>query len=216
MKQLLLSFTLIGAGFTTAYSQSNIPNIKNHFVEQSLIGDLNKDGVDDLVVVYQQNEAEDEMDNKSRRLITYQKKGGNWVKWSESTTAIMGTQEGGMMGDPFANIEIKNGILIISHYGGSGWKWGIEDKYRYQNNDFYLIGYTSTYGQVGNEWTSVDFNLSTGQINYEKTTNEGSSNEKTIKETFTKKGIKITMKNRTSDAEGIIITSPKYKAEITL
>lgn len=41
-----------------------------------------------------------------------------------------------MMGDPFGEIEIKNGILLVSQNGGSSWKWGHTDKYRYQDENF--------------------------------------------------------------------------------
>ncbi len=30
---------------------------------------------------------------------------------------------GGMMGDPFMGITIKNGYFSIEHYGGSAWRW---------------------------------------------------------------------------------------------
>lgn len=51
-----------------------------------------------------------------------------------------------MMGDPFEKMTIDNGILIIDHFGG-GWKWKIIDKYRFQENEFILIGYTNIDGR---------------------------------------------------------------------
>ncbi len=68
------------------------------------------------------------------------------------------------MGDPFEDMEIKNGLLLISQSGGSSWKWGHTDKYRYQEGDFYLIGYTSIAGKPCEYWQSVDYNLSTGKM----------------------------------------------------
>ena len=37
---------------------------------------------------------------------------------------------------------IDKNILIVSHYGGSAWRWSITDKFRFQDNDWYLIGET--------------------------------------------------------------------------
>ena len=126
-----------------------------------------------------------------------------------------------MMGDPFEDVEIKNGILIISQAGGSSWKWGHSDKYRYQNNRFELIGYSSHYGKLCEYWEDFDFNLVTGKIilkkEYERCDDDGESNEvyKTEKETFTYKlKQKITLENRNKMEVKII--SPKYKHDLYL
>ena len=74
------------------------------------------------------------------------------------------------MGDPFEGIEIKNGILIINHWGGSSWKWSLSDKYRFQNNQFQLIGHTSNCGKPCEYWMNCDFNISTGKVIIKKET----------------------------------------------
>lgn len=124
-------------------------------------GDLDKDGVDEKVVVYSRDL---EWESSSPRdLVIYKQKEGNWEKWVETENAILHADEGGMMGDPFyGDIIIAKGILEISHSGGSSWKWGYTDKYRYQNGAFYLIGYTHLYGKPCEYWENIDYNLSTG------------------------------------------------------
>jgi len=97
-------------------------------------------------------------------LIIYKLQGKEWTVWKKSDQALYGSRDGGMMGDPFGDIEIKNGILLISQNGGSSWKWGHTDKYRFQNGAFYLIGYAGTYGKPCEYWTEEDFNLSTGKL----------------------------------------------------
>lgn len=121
------------------------------------------------------------------------------------------------MGDPYAGIEMNNGILIIYEEGGSSWKWSRTDKYRYQDGEFYLIGYTENYGKLCEYWMNIDFNLLTGQIIVKKeyeTCEEPGQQEiyKNRNETFVKKGIKITLQNRKK--EEVRIISPKYKHEI--
>jgi hypothetical protein len=130
--------------------------------------------------------------------------------------ALYSSRAGGMMGDPFGDIEIGKGVLHISQNGGSSWKWSHTDKYRYDNKVFKMIGYTSNYGKLCEYWEEVDFNLVTGKINvkkeYENCETENQEIYKRENETFVKKGINLTLQNR-SERE-IKIISPKYQHEI--
>jgi hypothetical protein len=126
-----------------------------------------------------------------------------------------------MMGDPFGSIEIKNGILIIEHDGGSSWKWGYTDKYKFQNGEFNLIGYTGNYGKLCEYWTNFDFNISTGKIIFKKefeacdeNAEETQKITKTLNETFYYKNLKLSLKNRYSKETKII--TPKYKIDYYL
>lgn len=128
-------------------------------------GDLDKDGVDELVVVYGRDREWES--SAPRDFVIYKLKDGEWDVWFEDENVILRADEGGMMGDPFyEGIEIKKGVIHISHNGGSSWKWGNTDKYRYQNGDFYQIGHSSIYGKPCEYWDEVDYNLSTGNCIY--------------------------------------------------
>lgn len=131
-------------------------------------GDLDKDGIAEKVVVFESLEGEDETE-MARILIIYKQEKGEWTEWVYTDQAILHSDEGGMMGDPFDGIAITNGILIVNHWGGSSWKWSHTDKYRFQDDDFYLIGYSSNYGKPCEYWEDYDYNLSTGDcvFNYE-------------------------------------------------
>jgi hypothetical protein len=124
-------------------------------------GDLDKDGIAEKVVVFESLEGEDET-GMARILVIYKQENGGWIEWVNTDQAILRSDEGGMMGDPFDGIDIANGILVISHWGGSSWKWSHTDKYRYQNEAFHLIGYSSNYGKPCEYWEDYDYNLSTG------------------------------------------------------
>jgi hypothetical protein len=145
-----------------------IPLPKNYTVVDTVSGDLDKDNIKELVVAYNTKTATEEYENLPRELVIYKLQEGNWTVWKKSQQALLGSQDGGMMGDPYAGMEIKNNVLQVSHYGGSSWKWGYTDKYRYQKGDFYLIGYSSEGGKMCEEWTDIDFNLSTGLLTVEK------------------------------------------------
>ena len=129
-------------------------------------GDLNKDGIEEKVIVY--NTTDTTADGIVRELEIFRWINNEWKLWEKSGNAIKKSQEGGMMGDPFEGIEIDKGLLIIYFSGGSSWKWNYTDKYRFQNDEFELIGYSGNYGKLCEYWETVDFNLVTGKVIYKK------------------------------------------------
>ena len=198
--------------FTISYCQEFVAPAGYDMLKETT-GDLDKDGTAEKVIVYNTTDSTDF--GFVRELVILKQANGKWRLWKRSRNAILKSQEGGMMGDPFEDIEIRNGILIISCSGGSSWKWSYKDKYRFQNNQFQLIGHWSSAGKPCETWTEVDCNLQTGKINYqidfEKCNNEPEI-YKTERETFYKKGIHININNRIPDK--IKIVTPKYKKEI--
>jgi len=75
---------------------------------------------------------------------------------------------GGAFGDPFNDISITAGVLTVDHFGGSNWKWSFNHKFRYQNDDFYLIGKTSNSYFGGHDCDKLNDFASTNfeDINY--------------------------------------------------
>ncbi len=193
-----------------------IPTPVNYLVIDTVSGDLDNDGKKELVVAYNTKPEDESQESVPRELIIYKFQNNQWLTWKTSHQALYGSRDGGMMGDPFGDIEIKKGILLISQNGGSSWKWAFTDKYRYQQGDFYLIGYTTVFGKPCEYWTNVDFNVSTGKMLVKKEYEECKTEEQKIYkrefETVYKKGLKITLQNR-SEKE-IKIVTPLYKHEI--
>jgi hypothetical protein len=113
-------------------------------------GDLNKDLLGDHAMVLNWK-SEDSLSKAGveedsippRILVVLLKNGSGYTLAATSTTAIMCHECGGVFGEPFASIAIENGILVIYHYGGSAWRWEYTHKFRYQQNDFFLIGTTT-------------------------------------------------------------------------
>ena len=90
----------------------------------------------------------------------------------KSIGAILPSQQGGMMGDPFEGISIERNCIVINHFGGSRQKWNYTHRFRYQSGDFQLIGATVTFGSPCDYFFTFDYNLSNGKINYEKETED--------------------------------------------
>lgn len=153
-------------------------------------GNLNDDGQDELVVVFNTDRPGDM--GTERELRVYRKTDQGWELWQQSATAVMSSESGGVMGDPFQKVEIQNGAIVLHHFGGSRFKWEYTHRFRFQNDAWQLIGATVSAGAPCEEWDNFDYNLSTGNIDYEKVTEnceDGEENMKTTKEqkTFTQK-----------------------------
>ena len=217
MKTVATILTIILIGSLTAIGQE-IPLPENYSVIDTVWGDLDKDGINELVVAYNTQKTKDIYENVSRELIIYKKEKNQWMVWQKSEQSLYDSRGGGTMGDPLGEIKIKNGILLINQRGGSSWKWEHTDKYRFQNGEFYLIGYTSISGRDCEYWEKVYFNLLSGKIIFKKEYEDCETLEQEIykreNEMFYKKGISISLKNRLE--KDIKIVSPKFGHEIYL
>lgn len=180
-------------------------------VIETVDGDLDGDKIPEKVIVYNTKDTTD-MGN-IREIQILKKVNGKWTILEKSRNAVMESRAGGMMGDPYGETKIEKGILIISQNGGSSWKWNVTDKYRYQNGHFELIGISSTSGRPEDYWKDIDFNLSTGQLNYSKEVENTAEYGKSLKETYIKKGVKINLQNRNQEKKQKIVL-PKTKEEV--
>lgn len=183
---------------------------KGSAILQTVDGDLDGDQIPEKVIIYNTTDPGDL--GEIREIQILKKINGEWTILEKSTNAILDSESGGIMGDPYSGTRIEKGILIIEHFGGSSWKWAYTDKYRYQNGHFELIGHTSSSGRPGDYIKNVDFNLSTGQINFKNEVDNTKEYGPSQKETYIKKGIKINLQNRNDNSVKIVL--PKTKQEI--
>ena len=214
MKKSIYILTIIMNAVIATGQELNVP--KNYSIVDSISGDLDGDSISELVVIYNTiSDAEEQ--SVPRELIIYKLKNNKkWRQWKCSKQALYGSKDGGMMGDPFGELLIENDNLLISHFGGTSWKWGFTDKYGLIDDEFYLIGYTSNAGKLCEYWQNVDFDILSGEISitkeYEKC-EEGEQHINNIEnERFNQKGVQITMQGR--QERELKITSPKYGHEI--
>jgi|GEM_PF-6204680 len=141
-------------------------------------GDLNSDGLLDMVVV-----AEDRRSSQNKcmaenctriLLVLFGNKSGGFDLSLRSERAVLLADEGGIFGDPFEGLSIKNGVLFVDFYGGSAWRWSKEYKFQYQKGGWYMIGkaihdyHNACPYQI---FKSEDYNYLTGVM--EKTTGDG-------------------------------------------
>lgn len=198
------TFVLGQEKFPTLSSQGKSLNElipKKWSVLSSAEGDLNKDGITDLVFVientdksnFQINENEfgkDSINLNPRILAIYfGTKSGNYTKNLESNEFII-LQDSPTMDEPFDGVEIlKNGVLKINFHfwfsAGSWWMSNHSYKFRFQNNQFELIGYDANeIHRATLETHSYSINFSTRKM--ETTTTILDENEEEIVEKETK------------------------------
>lgn len=124
----------------------NIKNFvpENYAILDSVSGNLNLDNFVDMIVVLKkigEEKTSDVIENPEKRpLLILIGKANNKFKLAErNDNTVYCIDCGGIMGDPFTEIVIKNGYFSVEHYGGSAWRWTRVITYKYskvENNWF--------------------------------------------------------------------------------
>lgn len=83
-----------------------------------------------------------------------------------SDAAVLDGDEGGAFGDPFQDLSIEQGAVVIMHYGGSRDRWGYTHRYRYQDGQWMLIGlnFGNTDSTNLEHYDNREINLTTGLV----------------------------------------------------
>ena len=139
-KNVLASIPKNGKSF-----ESFVP--KGYEVLGNAKGDLNKDSLEDVVMVLKSVKENDD-DSISdalppRILVILLRTNNGYALSATSNTTVLCRTCGGAFGDPFENIQIEKQVITISHYAGSNWRWALTYKFRYQKDNWYLIGKTN-------------------------------------------------------------------------
>ena len=88
-------------------------------------GDLNRDGIDDAVLVTEKKNG-----NRPLYILLGTKK-GTYKVYGKNENIVYRAEAGGARGDPFCGITIKNGYFSIGHNGGSRWMWTVIITFKY-------------------------------------------------------------------------------------
>lgn len=112
----------------------------NYSVLDTVSGDLNLDEIKDYIIVLKKNGEDtlsDVVDNPERRplLILLRDQNNKLQLKRRNDNTVYCIDCGGMMGDPYNGITIKNGYFSVEHYGGSAWRWTRIITYKYSKLD---------------------------------------------------------------------------------
>jgi hypothetical protein len=197
------------------------------------IGDLNQDGLLDIVGVIENIQRYESCDADRVLFIAFKdfecmlkneeatkRREDVYLLSIQTSKAIFHKYDGGVWGDPFIlqddymrykdslggikdtrsrhfdetpGVFIDRGSLLIKHYGGSSWRWIYIHKFRYQNNGWYLIGYSSDSYHLASDWNPKssgegdweDINYLTGKKISQETDHQGVTHKEKV--TYVKK-----------------------------
>lgn len=148
---------------------------KGWHVISSVEGDLNKDFITDKAFVIEEL-IETEYDLPRKLLIAFGNQDGGYTLSIEAENAILSKSEGGPFGDPFQEMIIDRGSLVLKYFGGSSERWYKNYRFRYQDGGWYLIGATEGGLVFAEKYNSMDseeedYNLLTGDYIFRKLVN---------------------------------------------
>lgn len=158
MKQLLLTFLIIFQ--LDSFGQTDTSKLNFDHKVMEVEGDLNKDNLVDKVVVTQDTLNE----NAPYRLQIFFKEPNGRSTLIVTSTKIIEPQypegrDGYITGNGFSDVTIHNGVLSVNFGLLRG---HFEHKFRFQNGNFELIGFSEVFSDGKGVMTTTDFNLSTG------------------------------------------------------
>ncbi|MCX2586499.1 hypothetical protein [Pedobacter sp. MR22-3] len=134
--------------------------LKNWTVIETAQGDLNNDQAADLALVFESNQTIEETrtygDNNSEIIKETQKPRILAIYFKDKTTGdyhlstqnndfILRSEEGGKLGDPLQQVEIKDQQLFLRFRGGSEWRWELGYTFKFQQKDWYLTSAINLY-----------------------------------------------------------------------
>ena len=106
----------------------------------SASGDLDLDKLKDFILVLKKA-GEDTLATDTAMapdrplLVLTGVAGGGFLLKARNDKTVLCYNCGGVMGDPFMGVVIKNGYFSVEHYGGSSWRWTRIITYKYSPAD---------------------------------------------------------------------------------
>lgn len=163
-----LSFLVIFL-FTFSYSQElkdfTIPKGYEKILETK--GDLDKDGKEETVTVFNTDKIINNISQGlERKLYILKNINGKLKIWQENSNLLFDSKEGFYPESNELELNIKNNCLIISQSYFSNSRHTVTSKntFRFQNDDFYLIGALVKFDDTCEFNFSSEINFSTGKV----------------------------------------------------
>jgi hypothetical protein len=100
--------------------------LEGYSILDTIFGDLNKDAKEDCALILKSKEEEKEKSFEEINrplLLLLGTKEGKFELAARNDRVVYCKQCGGVFGDPYTGVTIKNGYFSVEHYGGSNWRW---------------------------------------------------------------------------------------------
>lgn len=145
MKTTILLFILLFSENIFAQKTEKPPTEINAFISAGFEvldfakGDINNDKLADYVLVCKSKKEGEDGGLPRPMLLILQDANKKYKVAKRSDQSIMCAGCGGVMGDPFSGIEIKDGNFSIQHYGGSSWRWSKDATFRFDGKNNWVL-----------------------------------------------------------------------------
>lgn len=178
MKLFLSFFSLLIFTMFQSQELKNFVIPKGHEKVLEVKGDLDKDGKEETVIVYNTPE-ETEYQGHKRKFYILKSTQGSLKIWKENSTILNSSEAGFYHEDNKLEIQIKNNCLVISQsfYSNSRHTDTSRYTFRFQNGDFYLIGAFNKFEDTCEFSFTYDVNFSTGKAIVDETYSECDGDE---------------------------------------
>ncbi len=115
----------------TVVNKNNIEDFvpEGYVLHKKFEGMLNEDDKKDAILVVTQKEMDNSADRPIILLISNET--GNYEQVARNDKAVLCAGCGGMLGDPFQQVVIKDGYFTIEHFGGSADRWARYSTFKY-------------------------------------------------------------------------------------
>ena len=106
-----------------------------HVALDTTYGDINQDGIMDLVLVtcHPNEIVFDTVEYYRPLILLLGQKNGGYELAARNDKVVGCVTCGGMMGDSFTGITTHLGEFTVEHFGGSNWRWSHDITFRYSS-----------------------------------------------------------------------------------
>ena len=169
MKSFLSFSTMIVFSILQSQALKNFVIPKGYEKILETKGDLDKDGKDETVMVFNTNKKvkSDFQNGFKREFFILKNINGKLKVWQKNSSVLLASETGFYPEyNPKPEFIIKNGTLkIIQNFNTNSRHTQIyENIFRFQNNEFYLIGSKNEFNDTCEFNTSDDINFSTKKV----------------------------------------------------
>lgn len=165
---------------------------KGYVIFEKYVGDLNKDGQEDCVLIIKKtdesnivvNRFDKKVDRNRRGIIVLLKTGNSYQLADKNYDCFSSENEdGGVYFPPELHIDLQQGNLILQYNHGRYGFWSYA--FRFQDDSFKLIGYdaSSNRGPVVSREISINF-LTKKKLIRENTNEDSEGGDEVFKETW--------------------------------
>ena len=105
--------------------------LKGYSILDKSSGDLNQDGYTDYIVILRNNLDTISADTARPLLIIHGQQNGTYKLAGRNDSIVLCKACGGVFGDPYSAITIKDNYFSVEFYGGSNWRWSRVITFKY-------------------------------------------------------------------------------------